>query len=239
MMKKINLDSSNKKVYDQKFLEYLAQYVTDNKKDLFEVILSKRTKNLTIVLEDIFKAHNASAVLRTAECMGIQDVHVVEQRNPYDYNPYVLRGSGKWLSLHKYDQTSQNMKVCFDRLKSEGYQMIATSPHEYAVDYADLELTEKTAVIFGTEETGISEYVKENADGFVKIPMMGFTESFNISVSAAIVLEDFNRKIRKKFPFQLSEDEKSTLRLEWYKKVVSRIDIHTREFEKSIRDDRI
>ena len=236
-MKKTNLGSLNNPDYDQKFLDYLSQYVTDGKKELFEVILGQRTKNLTIVLEDIFKAHNASAVLRTAECMGIQDVHVVEQRNPYDYNPYVLRGAGKWLSLHKYEGTDQNMKVCFDRLRSEGYKLIATSPHEYAVDYADLEVTEKTAVIFGTEETGISEYVKENADGFVKIPMMGFTESFNISVSAAIVLEDFNRKMRKNFPCELSAEEKSTLRLEWYKKVVSRIDIHTRAFEKSLAEE--
>lgn len=230
------MDSSNNKSYQEALLRYLSEYVTDNKKEKFELILDQRTRFLTIVLEDLFKAHNASAVMRTAEGLGIQDIHVVEQRNKYDYNPYVLRGAGKWLTLHRYNDTAENMKVCFEHLRQRGYQILATSPHEYAKDYKSFEIDRKTAVVFGAEETGIGDYVKENADGFVKIPMKGFTESFNISVSAAIILEHFNRQLRDSANFHLTPEEKFALRLEWYMKMVPNIDIHIKAFDQSYQN---
>ena len=226
------MDSLNSIEYQKALLAYLSDYVTENKKERFEAVLGQRTRFLTVVLEDLFKAHNASAVMRTAEGLGLQDIHVVEQRNAYDYNPYVLRGAGKWLTLHKYNRTEQNMKLCFDHLKSQGYQILATSPHEYAKDYREFEIKQKTAVVFGAEETGISDYVREHADGFVQIPMRGFTESFNISVSAAIVLEDFNRQIRSLENIGLTSDEIFALKLEWYKKMVPNVDTHIRSFNK-------
>lgn len=230
------MDYSNNEAYQKALLDYLSAYVTDNKKEKFEQILDQRTRYLTVVLEDLFKAHNASAVMRTAEGLGIQDIHVVEQRNAYDYNPYVLRGAGKWLTLHRYNDTSENMKVCFDHLRKEGYQILATSPHEYAKDFKAFSIDKKTALVFGAEETGIGEYVKEHADGFVKIPMKGFTESFNISVSAAIILEDFNRQIRKTDGYHLTVEEKFALRMEWYKKMVPNIDIHLKSFNQSYKN---
>lgn len=231
------MDSLNSIAYQKALLAYLSEYVTLNKKERFEDILGQRTRHLTVVLEDLFKAHNASAVMRTAEGLGLQDIHVVEQRNAYDYNPYVLRGAGKWLTLHKYNTTDQNMKVCFDQLKSEGYQILATSPHEYAKDYKEFEITTKTAVVFGAEETGISDYVKEHADGFVQIPMRGFTESFNISVSAAIILEDFSRQIRSQQNIGLTEEEIFALKLEWYQKMVPNVDAHIRAFNKTFESE--
>lgn len=230
------MGSLNNLVYQKALLSYLSEFVTDNKKERFEEILSLRTRHLTVVLEDLFKAHNASAVMRTAEGLGLQDIHVVEQRNAYDYNPYVLRGAGKWLTLHKYNQTNQNMKVCFDGLRKKGYQIVATSPHEYAKDYKAFEITGKTAVVFGAEETGISDYVKENADAFVKIPMRGFTESFNISVSAAIILEEFNRQIRSQTDIGLTTEEIFSLKLEWYQKMVPNLDVHLRTFDKKFEE---
>lgn len=219
--------------YDKALFEYLGQFVTDNKKTKFNEVLDRRTRNLTVVLEDIFKPHNASAVLRTAECLGLQDVHVVEQDNAFDYNPYVLRGSGKWLTLHQHnDESKQNVKSCFDSLKREGYTILATSPHAYAVDYKTVELPEKIAVVFGAEETGITPYVQEHADHLIKIPMKGFTESFNISVSAAIILEYYNENIRLKYDIGLTEDEKFELHLDWFKKVVPNLETHISYFNK-------
>ncbi|SHK49027.1 tRNA (guanosine-2'-O-)-methyltransferase [Reichenbachiella agariperforans] len=231
-MKKINLDSFDKQAYDQKLLRYLDQYVTDNKKRKFEQVLNQRTRHLTFVVEDIFKSHNASAVMRTAECLGLQDVHVVEQNNKFDFNPYVLRGSGKWLTVHHHKDQEQNVKTCFAMLREQGYQILATSPRE-AVDYREVDLTKKTAVVFGAEEIGISNYVKEHADQLITIPMAGFTESFNISVSAAIVLEFYNHAIRKTEGWQLSSEEKFSLLLEWYQKVVPKIDMHLKYFEQN------
>jgi tRNA (guanosine-2'-O-)-methyltransferase len=231
-MNPINLDSLNNQEYLEALLKYLGQFVTEHKKDKFEKVLSERTRNLTVVLEDIFKSHNASAVMRTVECMGIQDVHIVEQRNAYDYNPYVLRGSGKWLTFYRYNESEHNMKICMDHLKSKGYQVLAASPHPYATDYSEQKIDKKTAVVFGAEETGISDFVKENADGLIKIPMSGFTESYNISVSAGIIFEDYQKKIRKNNMYKLTPDEIFTLRLEWYKKVVHNYEIHEKEFKK-------
>ncbi|MCV9386110.1 TrmH family RNA methyltransferase [Reichenbachiella ulvae] len=225
----------DKKEYDRLLFEYLDQYVTDNKKQVFDQVLNQRTRKLTLVLEDIFKPHNASAVMRTAECLGLQDVHVVEQNNSFDFNPYVLRGSGKWLTVHHHkDRKSHNIESCFRQLKEGGYQIIATSPKSSAVDYREVDLSKKTAVIFGAEETGISEYVTENADQLITIPMKGFTESFNISVSAAIVLEYFNHELRKSDGWQLSSEEKFSLLLEWYRKVVPKVHLHIKHFEKNL-----
>lgn len=211
----------------------MSQFVTSNKKTRFNEILDQRTRNLTVVLEDIFKPHNASAVLRTAECLGLQDVHVVEQNNTFDYNPYVLRGSGKWLTVHHHNHESeQNIKLCFDQLKSDGYTILATSPHAYAVDYNTVQLPEKVAVVFGAEETGITPYVQEHADQLIKIPMFGFTESFNISVSAAIILEYYNQQIRENCDFNLKENERFMLHLDWFKKVVPNLETHIKYFDK-------
>lgn len=201
----------------------------------FDQALSKRTRSLTIVLEDIFKPHNASAVMRTAECMGLQDVHVVEQDNAFNLNPYVLRGSGKWLTIHQHRKKdgTRNIGTCINGLKSSGYRILATTPHGNSKNYSDIEIDSKTAVIFGAEENGISDYVLNNADELIKIPMLGFTESFNISVSAAIVLENYNNQLRTKSNWQLTDEEKWRLKLEWMKKSISNIDAHLRQFEKT------
>ncbi|WP_245906963.1 TrmH family RNA methyltransferase [Reichenbachiella versicolor] len=219
--------------YDKALYDYLLEFVTPNKLNKFDEILSQRTRCLTPVLEDIFKPHNASAVMRTAECFGLQDVHVIEQDNAFNLNPYVLRGSGKWLSIHHHLMKSgvNNTETCYKELKSKGYQILATSPHD-AVDYREVELNDKTAIVFGSEENGISDYARDHADQLIKIPMRGFTESFNISVSAAIVLEHYNHQIRVNKNWQLSKSELFELKMEWMKKVVPNIDIHVKRFEK-------
>ncbi len=219
--------------YDQALHDYLLEYVTENKQQKFDEVLAQRTRGLTVVLEDIFKPHNASAVMRTAECMGLQDVHVVEQDNAFNLNPYVLRGSGKWLTIHHYrkEKGVNNTIACLDQLKEAGYSVVATTPYGNAVDYKELKVQGRTAVVFGAEETGISQEVIDRADALIKIPMMGFTESFNISVSAAIVLEHYNAALRELGDWELSEMEKFDLKLEWMKKAVSNVDAHIRKFD--------
>ena len=219
--------------YKQALYEYLLEYVTENKQAKFEEVLANRTRSLTVVLEDIFKSHNASAVLRTAECMGLQDVHVIEQDNLFNLNPYVLRGSGKWLTVHHHQKKSgvNNSLECLKTLKQKGYRILATTPHEGARNYRDVEIKTKTAVVFGAEENGISQDVIDQADDLIQIPMMGFTESFNISVSAAIVLEHYNIELRKRPDWPLRKNEIFELKLDWIKKSVSNIEAHIRKFD--------
>jgi len=225
----------NSLAYIQGFENYLSQYITDHKKSVIERVLAERTRFITVVLEDIFKPHNASAVLRTCDCFGIQDIHVIEKVNTYKVNPYVTRGASQWVDLHKYyREDGSSVRACFDSLRHQGYKIYATSPALDSIPMDELEPSQKLALVFGNEHEGISDEVKSNCDGLVHIPMRGFTESFNISVAASILLVDLIRKAEKyQHPdFYLSKEEKDQLRLEWYRSIVKNSDLHERVFQK-------
>ncbi|RIW15594.1 TrmH family RNA methyltransferase [Algoriphagus lacus] len=223
-------------VFDQGLLEYLGQYITEHKKSVMERVLSKRTRFLTVVLEDIFKPHNASAVIRTCDCFGLQDIHVIEKTTEYKVNPYVTRGASQWVDLHKYHRVEgSSVDACFESLRNQGYKIYGTSPAPSSMSIYELQPTEKLALVFGNEHEGISKEVKSKADGLVHIPMLGFTDSFNISVSASIFLYDLVKKAESLgIPdFYLPEEEKNNLRLKWYRDVVKHSDVHERVYWKN------
>jgi tRNA (guanosine-2'-O-)-methyltransferase len=171
-----------------KLLDYLETMITEQRKEKFGEILRNRTRFITIVLEDIFQPHNASAVLRTCDCFGIQDVHIIENRNRYEVNPDVALGSSKWLTLHKYNKAENNTAECLSRLKEEGYRIIATTPHKDDFTPQTLPIGSKFALVFGTELEGLTETAISMADGFVRIPMFGFTESEHQCIRRDIAL---------------------------------------------------
>ncbi len=216
-------------------LQHLYQFISDNKRNLFEQNIQYRTRHITLVLEDIFQPHNASAVLRTCDCFGIQDVHIIENKNEYEVNPDVALGSSKWLNLHKYNQTENNTVNTFNSLRKQGYRIVATTPHKNDCSLEDLNLDTKIALVFGTELNGLSQTAIDNADEFVKIPMYGFTESFNISVSAAIILHHLTEKLRNSsLKWELTDIEKTEIKLNWVKNVVKRSDLLEQEFLKNL-----
>jgi tRNA (guanosine-2'-O-)-methyltransferase len=172
----------------QELYRFLVQFITPERKKRFEDIIKLRTRHLTLIIEDIYQPHNASAVLRSCDCFGIQDVHIIENKNKYEVNPDVALGSGNWLSLHKYSGQEDNTSLCINTLKKKGYAIIAATPHRNECLLEEYDISAKTAIMFGSEKNGLTEYALNHADGFVKIPMQGFTESLNISVSAAITL---------------------------------------------------
>ncbi len=207
----------------QLLLFYLQEFITSNKKSKFERLILQRTRHLTIVLEDIYQPHNASAVLRSCDCFGIQDVHIIENMNKYEVNPDVALGSSKWLNLIKYCEKENNTEFCLKKLKSDGYRVIATTPHENDFIPETLPLDKKTALIFGTELAGLSQVALNLADGFIRIPMYGFTESLNISVSAALLLFALTDRLRKSdIKWQLTEDEKLDIQISWTKNVLKK-----------------
>jgi tRNA (guanosine-2'-O-)-methyltransferase len=211
--------------------EFLSSFITEHKKELIETVLAKRTRYVTVVLEDIYQAHNASAVVRTADCFGVQDVHVIEGRNQYDVNPQVLRGAGKWVDIIKYEGEENNTKKCFARLKDAGYRLVGTTPHDYGVPLTNFEAEQPVALVFGTEETGLSAQAMEHIDHYLRIPMYGFTESFNLSVSAAICLYQITTNLyTSNVDWQLSDNEKADIRLAWYKKIVRRSEALVNEY---------
>jgi len=220
---------------ETEFLEYLKDYITPHKIKLIEKILNQRTRYFTVVLENIFKPHNASAVLRTADCFGIQDIHIIEKENSYKINPYVTRGASQWLDIYKYENTDGTAVMdCFSALRSQGYHILATSPKPESISVHDLIPDQKIALVFGNEHEGVSEEAISQADGLVHIPMYGFTESFNISVTASIFLFDLLRKSQSMdIPHVfLTNAEKHDLRSKWYRNLVNQVEIHEREFYK-------
>ncbi|WP_298777653.1 RNA methyltransferase [uncultured Polaribacter sp.] len=210
---------------DEKLLNYFEGYLTDKRKALFKRVLEERTRHFTVVLEDIYQPHNASAVVRTCDIFGIQDLHVIENKYVNRVSKYVTKGSQKWITSKRYKSDGDNTKICFDNLKEKGYQIIATTPHHNSSLLHDFDITKKSAFVFGAEADGVSDYVMENADGFLKIPMVGFTESLNISVAAAIILQDITTKLKKSNQnWQLSKQEKEILYFNWVKKTIKNVD---------------
>ena len=200
---------------------YLKLFVTENRQQRLSEIIANRTRHVTVVLEDLFQAQNISAVLRTCDCYGVQDVYVIQHRNEFEANKEISMGADKWLTIHEFPHSEHNVKECIDRLHEQGYWVAATLPDEQNRTIFDLPVEQKTAFLFGTELTGLSEEAVKYADGNVLIPMYGFTESFNISNSAAIILSHFTEKMRhSSVKWQLSDEEKEELFFNWLQKSV-------------------
>lgn len=222
---------------ENKVFNYLAQFVSDHKKTCIEKVLAHRTRYVTIVLENIYQSQNASAAIRTCECMGLQDIHIVEDTAKYYLNIRVLKGSYKWMDLHRYrDREVNNTEVCFNRLRNIGYRILVADPAADGVSIDELDVSAgKMALVFGNELRGASQYSLQQGDQKVRIPMFGFTESLNVSVSVAVCLSTILQNLRQSGkPIGLTEDEKSIVRLAWYRKIVRRSDLLEREFLRTI-----
>jgi len=198
--------------------ERMAELFSENKRSLFDRLAPLRTRHLCVVLEDIYQSHNASAVLRSCDCFGVQDVHVVEKHNPFNPAGDVAVGSSKWVDYYRYADTA----AAYAELRRRGYRIVATLPHENDQMIGDLDISQPTALVFGTELTGLSQEAIDGADAYVKIPMYGFTESFNISVCAALSLFSLTERMRHADGpnWQLDDDALLDLKLHWTMQVV-------------------
>jgi tRNA (guanosine-2'-O-)-methyltransferase len=215
-------------------VDHLLQFVTPSKQARMEAVISRRTSRIQVVLEDIFQPHNASAVMRSCECFGIQHLHVIENRYEYTVNRDVAMGASKWITLNRYrDTNADNTQACMKTLRERGFKIVATSLDPKSIPLDQYTLTEKTSLWFGTEEEGLSQTVLDSADEHVHIPMDGFTQSFNISVSAAVCLYELRRKlVQGDSPWQLSDPEKSKIYRLWLRNTVKNADILERAFLK-------
>ena len=219
-----------------KLIEHFEQFVLPQRVALLNKNLSFRTRYLTAVVEDIFQQHNASAIVRTCDCFGIQDLHIIESRNKFLPNKEIALGSEFWVDIHKY--TSQdNTSEAIQHLKNEGYRIVATTLHEKAVPLEKFDLNAgKTAFIFGTELTGISDAAKNMADEFLTIPMFGFADSFNVSVSAAIVMHFLTLQLRQSnLAWQLTEEEKMDVKIKWLKNSIKKPELLEKHFIENYR----
>lgn len=202
---------------DLKLLEYLEGYLTEQRKERFAEVLSQRTKHFTVATEDVYQLHNTSAVIRSCDVFGIQEVNIIEERNSKRIDREIAMGAQKWVDLNRYHSVDEAIVD----LKTKGYQIVATTPHETDAMLSDFDVTKKSCFFFGRETEGLSQAVIDSADCFLKIPMVGFTESLNISVSAAIILQHVTSKLRQTdIDWKLTEEEQNEKRLDWCKKTI-------------------
>lgn len=205
---------------DTELLEFLESILTEDRKARFLKVLSRRTNHFTIAMEDIFQLHNTSAVMRSCEVFGIQQLNVIEEKYGKSIDKEIAMGAEKWVDINRF----ASIQDCIDNLKTNGYKIIATTPHSDDGTLDDFDVTQKSALFFGTERNGLSQQVIDQADGFLKIPMEGFTESLNISVSAAIVIQNLTSRLRKSdVDWKLSEAEILEKRLDWARKSIKDI----------------
>ena len=206
---------------DAALYDRLSSFISENKRALFDRIAPERTHHVTLVLEDIYQPHNASAAVRTCDLLGVQNIHIIENRNKYVMNPDVTLGSSKWTDMHRYRDHDNNSRVCMDRLRKDGYRIVATTPRADGFTPQTIPLDGPLAFCFGTELTGLSDAVLDHADLHLRIPMYGFTESYNISVSVAITLFTVMERLRAGDGFwRMSDAQQLALKLGWARKVV-------------------
>ncbi|SHJ71676.1 TrmH family RNA methyltransferase [Aquimarina spongiae] len=202
---------------DTDLLKYLESFLTPRRLGLYDSVLSKRTNHFTVAIEDVYQLHNTSAVIRSCDVFGVQNVHIIEEVNQKRIDREIAMGAQKWVDVNQYATT----KDCIQSLKKQGYQIVATTPHEDSKVLEDFDITKPSVFFFGREQFGLSDIVLEAADTNLHIPMVGFTESLNISVSAAIILQHVTNKLRQSdIVWQLSEEEKLEKRMEWAKKAI-------------------
>ena len=205
---------------DLDYLGYLEGFLTENRKERFEHVLEKRTNHFTIAMEDVFQLHNTSAVMRSCEVFGIQELNVIEEKFGKRIDTEIAMGAQKWVDVNRFN----SVQSCIDAMKEKGYQIIATTPHNDSCMIHEFDISKRSAIFFGTERDGLSPEVIEQADGFIKIPMVGFTESLNISVSAAIIIQDITNRLRQSnINWHLTEDEILEKKVLWAKNTIKDI----------------
>jgi tRNA (guanosine-2'-O-)-methyltransferase len=156
-------------------------------------VLKNRQDNITVVLENIFDPHNISAVMRTCDAVGVQEIYVLNTRiAPHKkWGAKSSSSAAKWLTIHQYT----NAGICFAELRSKYNRILTTHLSSDAVSLYKIDFTERVALVFGNEHDGVSEEIRALADGNFIIPQVGIIKSLNISVACAVSLyEAFRQK---------------------------------------------
>ena len=198
------------------FISFLYNHLTAERVKRFEKVLQYRTRHITIAAEDIFHERNASALIRSADCFGIQDVHIIENKHLYKVSTHIAKGADNWVDIHLYHSAEDNTRQCIQALKVQGYRIVASTPGTQFKTPEDLDINQKTAVFLGREKEGITETLLDHADDFIMIPMVGFTQSFNLSVAGALILYPLTSRLRNSgLDWKLREEDKDDLRIRW------------------------
>ena len=201
-------------------IQQLAPLLTSGRKKRIDEVLSKRTKGICVLLEDIYQGHNISAVLRTCDTLGIQNIYIIQDSNKITLSKGISLGSEKWVTM-EIKTKNLSKKEYIKSLKKLGFKIIATVPpsKNKSISLEKFKIKKKMIVAFGNEEKGLSKDILEESDSLISISMDGFNESYNISVSCAIVMNQLISEAKKSNKLTyLSNNERKKLRFDWYLK---------------------
>lgn len=207
-------------------LNYLEGFLSEERLGRFREVLANRTRHITVALEDVYHLHNTSAVIRSCDVFGIQDIQLVESRFGKQLDRKIAMGAQKWVDVYRHKSAT----TCLEELRNSGYKIVAASPHLHSYTPENLPLDAPIALFLGAEKEGLSADIMEAADMTVHIPMLGFTESLNVSVAAAILLHQLGQRLRASdLPWRLTEEEQWATRFQWaFKSVRSAADVLSR-----------
>lgn len=214
-MQKINTDRLEQET------EFLSELMLPERFEVIKSVVRNRTNYITVCLENIFHGQNASAIIRSCEAFGIQNIHVIENQCHFRPNVNIVKGSDKWLDIHRHNEDNATLNL-IKQLRKEGYRIAVTSPHINGVSANNYDVTNgKVAVFLGTEKQGVSQTLIDNADDFIKVDMFGFVESLNVSVCGAIVINSLVESLHNSdIDWRLTEQEQTIMLNRWMKKSV-------------------
>lgn len=219
-------------------IEELSKHVTESRWKLIEKVIENRTQYVTLVLEDIYQPHNAAAAIRSCDGFGIQDIHVIENRNKLILkNTSVTKGADKWMNFFYYnDPQANNTEVCIQSLKQKGYRIAATALGKQSLTLEQIPLDKPLAVMIGTEKDGLTEAACNLADCFIELPMYGFTQSYNLSVCAALTLYSLTNRLRSsEIDWRLSPESRRRVLLTWLQRCINHCNEISEDFLKKVK----
>lgn len=211
---------------DKEAIAVLSQCLLPQRRERLATAAYARTRWVTVAFDSLAHSHNVNAVLRTCECLGIQDVHLVTGGVPLQAYRNISRGALEWLSVHEYATLADQL----NSLRAAGYRLVGTAPHQgsESVSVVDFEPAGAApiALLFGQEKYGMSDEALAAVELSVYVPMVGLTESLNVSVAAGMLLGSLLEKMdREGFDYRLNRHESDVLLLSWLKKSVKSADL--------------
>lgn len=197
---------------------YLAGFMMPERMETLRSTVGMRTRYMTLLAENTFHPHNASALVRHCEAFGVQAMHTVETLCEFNPSSNIVRGTDKWVDIVRHESTAEALAA----LRGSGYRIVATTPHRESCTPETFDVAHGPfALVFGTEHAGISDEVIAGADEFLRIPMCGMVESLNVSASAAILVYMLSERMRREVPdWQMSPLEQAATLYRWARECV-------------------
>jgi tRNA (guanosine-2'-O-)-methyltransferase len=210
---KVNIDQLIRQYGPDRIIEVLRPYLTEERVQRIEEVLASRLSGLTVAIENLHDPHNGAAVVRSLEAVGLTTLHVAEPVEQFQFSPAVTIGAEKWMRILRH----QGFGACASLLRGAGFRMYAAVPGA-TTDLDTVDVSKPAVMVFGNEHEGLSQRAMDACDGQVGIPMFGFTQSLNLSVSVAVAMFRLAERRRTLLgrPGDLDEQERAILRARWY-----------------------